>query len=235
MAHPIKSPMNFLNARLRRKKRSWQAFWARHSGPHYPRKVANWMAVAGTQPYYGRRFLADLNEKGFVAPTASIPSDSYYQGKNVFVGDRVFVRIMAGGGQVRFHDKVAIYGDSYVLVGEGARIEIGEKTRFHFGIVISAFGSDILFGRNVGIANRCAFYSHDHGSARDTHYRDQANQSKGPIVIGDDVWLAHGVTVLSGVTIGKGAIVAAGAVVTKSIPEYAIAAGVPARVVRYRE
>jgi acetyltransferase-like isoleucine patch superfamily enzyme len=54
-------------------------------------------------------------------------------------------------------------------------------------------------------------------------------------VIGDDVWLAHGVTVLSGVTIGNGAVVASGAVVTKSIPEYAIAAGVPARVIRYRE
>jgi len=235
MPHPIKSPVNFLIARFQRKKRPWQAFWARHSGPHYPRKIANWMAVMGTQPYYGRRFLADLNEKGFVAPTASVPIESFDCGRHVFIGDRVFVRLMNGGGRIRFDDKVTIYGDSYVLAGEGARIEIGAETRFHFGIVISAYGSDIVFGRNAGIANRCAFYSHDHGSARDTHYRDQPKQSKGPIVIGDDVWLAHGVTVLSGVTIGKGAIVAAGAVVTKSIPEYAIAAGVPARVVKYRE
>lgn len=235
MAHLLKSPVKFLMKRLRRRERGWQAFWVRHSGPHYPRKFANWMAVAGTQPYYGRRFLSDLNENGFITPTASVPKDSFDCGKHVFIGDRVFLRIMHGGGRIRFDDKVTIYGDSYVMAGEGAKVEVGEATRFHFGIVISAYGSDIIFGKNTGVANRCAFYSHDHGTARDIHYRDQPTQSRGPIVIGDDVWLAHGVTVLSGVTIGKGAIVAAGAVVTKSIPEYAIAAGVPARVIHYRE
>ena len=59
-------------------------------------------------------------------------------------------------------------------------------------------------------------------------------QSKGDIIIGDDVWIGYGVTVLSGVVIGRGAVIAAGAVVTKDIPPYAIAAGVPAKVIRYR-
>lgn len=58
--------------------------------------------------------------------------------------------------------------------------------------------------------------------------------SKGDIIIGDDVWIGERATVLSGVKIGQGAVIAAGAVVTKDIPPYAIAAGVPAKVVKFR-
>lgn len=58
--------------------------------------------------------------------------------------------------------------------------------------------------------------------------------SRGDVVIGNDVWLAQGVTVLSGVRVGDGAIAAAGALVTRDVPPYAIVAGVPARVLRYR-
>lgn len=52
--------------------------------------------------------------------------------------------------------------------------------------------------------------------------------------VGHDVWIGHGVTVIAGKKIGTGAVVGSGAVVTKDIPPYAIAVGVPARVVKYR-
>jgi acetyltransferase-like isoleucine patch superfamily enzyme len=52
--------------------------------------------------------------------------------------------------------------------------------------------------------------------------------------IGNDVWIAYRATVLNGVTIGDGAVVATGAVVTKDVPPYAIVAGIPARLIRYR-
>lgn len=58
--------------------------------------------------------------------------------------------------------------------------------------------------------------------------------SKGDVVIGNDVWIGNNVMIMSGVTIGDGASIAAGAVVTKDVPPYAIAAGVPAVVKRYR-
>ncbi len=58
--------------------------------------------------------------------------------------------------------------------------------------------------------------------------------SKGDVTIGNDVWIGRGVKILGGVTIGDGAVIAAYSVVTKDIPPYAIAAGVPARVVRER-
>jgi acetyltransferase-like isoleucine patch superfamily enzyme len=52
--------------------------------------------------------------------------------------------------------------------------------------------------------------------------------------IGNDVWTGHNVNVMAGVNVGDGAIIAAGSVVTKDVPPYAIVAGVPATVKRYR-
>lgn len=65
-------------------------------------------------------------------------------------------------------------------------------------------------------------------------YLDGSPHSKGDIEIGNDVWLAKNSMVLSGVTIGDGAVVAAGAVVANDVPPFAMVAGVPARIVRFR-
>lgn len=58
--------------------------------------------------------------------------------------------------------------------------------------------------------------------------------TRGGVTIGHDVWVGARAMILSGVTIGSGAVIAAGAVVTRDVPAYAIVAGVPAKVVRYR-
>jgi len=63
-----------------------------------------------------------------------------------------------------------------------------------------------------------------------THARPPARR----VVVGHDVWIGRSAIVLPGVTIGNGAVVGAGAVVTKDVPPYAIVAGNPAQLVRYR-
>lgn len=74
---------------------------------------------------------------------------------------------------------------------------------------------------------RIAFGDEDAG-------RDGHPSSKGPTVIGHDVWIGFRATILSGVRIGNGAVIGAGAVVTDDVPAYAIVAGNPARLVRFR-
>src|SRR6185437_6132066 len=65
-------------------------------------------------------------------------------------------------------------------------------------------------------------------------YTDGNPYTKGDIIIGSDVWICTDVTVLSGVKIGDGAIISAGAMVAKDVPPFAIATGIPAKVVGYR-
>lgn len=59
-------------------------------------------------------------------------------------------------------------------------------------------------------------------------------QTKGPIVVGNDVWIATRAIIMSGVTIGDGAVIAAGSVVTRDVPPYAIVGGNPAKIIKYR-
>jgi acetyltransferase-like isoleucine patch superfamily enzyme len=56
--------------------------------------------------------------------------------------------------------------------------------------------------------------------------------SKGPVIIGNNVWIGDKATILSDVKIGDGAIIAANAVVTKDVPAYSMAAGIPAQVIK---
>lgn len=66
------------------------------------------------------------------------------------------------------------------------------------------------------------------------HQFPQLDDVKGPVRIGNNVWIGDNVIILSGVTIGDGTVIAASAVVTKDIPEYSVAVGNPAKVIRKR-
>lgn len=65
-------------------------------------------------------------------------------------------------------------------------------------------------------------------------FNKEESGDKGDIVIGDDVWIGTQVAIMSGVKIGQGAVIGAKALVNKDIPPYAIAVGIPAKVIKYR-
>ncbi|KAA6183194.1 hypothetical protein F2Q65_16415 [Thiohalocapsa marina] len=93
----------------------------------------------------------------------------------------------------------------------------------------------VTIGRNVLIAGHSSINTVSHAAERcDVPINDQPVLTD-PVVIEDDCWLGLNVVVLQGVTIGRGCIIGAGAVVTRSIPPWSIAVGVPARVVGRRE
>ncbi|BAM02622.1 acyltransferase [Phycisphaera mikurensis] len=99
--------------------------------------------------------------------------------------------------------------------------------------VVSTNGCRI--GARVNTGPQCYLGGSRHGIARDgVPMMDQETHSRGPLVIGDDVWLGAGVRVMEGVRIGRGAVVGAGAVVTRDVPDHAVVAGVPARLLGYR-
>ena len=91
-------------------------------------------------------------------------------------------------------------------------------------------GNNLLTGTNVLITDN------SHGQSTREHmslpFNERPVVSKGPVVIGNNVWLGNNVCVMPGVTIGDGAIIGANSVVTHDIPAYAVAAGIPAKVVK---
>lgn len=90
-------------------------------------------------------------------------------------------------------------------------------------------GSDVMMGPEVII------YTSGHRFDRtDIPMMDQGSTDPKPVTIGNDVWIGRRVIIMPGVTIGDGCVIGAGAVVTKDIPPYSVAVGVPARVVKDR-
>jgi acetyltransferase-like isoleucine patch superfamily enzyme len=113
-------------------------------------------------------------------------------------------------------------------------LEIGDNVGVSWQTSISV-GTLVSLGNNVRIAQRCflAGYPGHPVDADDRAAGLPCTASQiGDIVLEDDVWLGTGVMVMPGVRIGRGTIVAAGSVVTRDLPAYVVAGGMPAKVIR---
>lgn len=95
---------------------------------------------------------------------------------------------------------------------------------------------DVRIGNDVMMGTNCIIYSRNHKFDRvDIPMWKQGFSEVKPVIIDDDVWIGGRVTILPGVHVGKGVVIGAGSVVTKDIPEYAIVAGNPAKIIRCRK
>lgn len=120
------------------------------------------------------------------------------------------------------------------IYAPGPSIVVGDRVFLGFGCEFNA-RRRIEIGADCLIASGCKFIDHDHGtSRRDLPMRQQSEGAEAEIIVRDDVWIGANVVVLKGVRIGRGAIIAGGAVLTKSVGEYEIWGGVPARKIGQR-
>lgn len=117
--------------------------------------------------------------------------------------------------------------------GKGTGIKIGDNSGLGVNCSVRGpldLGANIMMGPDVTILTSI------HNTVRtDIPMNQQGFLPNQKVTIGDDVWIGTRAIILPGVSVGKGAIIGAGAVVTKDVPEYAVVAGVPAKVIKYRK
>jgi acetyltransferase-like isoleucine patch superfamily enzyme len=149
---------------------------------------------------------------------------------NVRIEDHA--KLFPMGGEITVGENTHILPYA-MLLGVGGNIVIGAHCTVHpFSILYGSGGLKI--GDSVRIAAHTIIVPSNHNfEDPEIPIRMQGIRTEG-ITIKDDVWIGAGVRILDGVTIGRGSVIGAGAVVTKSVPDYAIVTGVPARVAGWR-
>jgi acetyltransferase-like isoleucine patch superfamily enzyme len=116
--------------------------------------------------------------------------------------------------------------DTFPIFTEGARIMVGAFCSIGPDVRVHGGGEHVMTRPTTFPLNALLF---------DPARRNAADDMEtGTTVIGNDVWIGLGATILAGVTVGDGAVIGARAVVSKSVPPYAVVVGNPGRIVRYR-
>ncbi len=137
----------------------------------------------------------------------------------ISIGERTTVALGAiVQGNVILGDDSSVQAYS-VLVGYGSR---------------DAPTGQVRIGNGVRIAPHVMMIAANHVFSDPGRPIHRQGLDHGPILIEDDVWIGGRVNVLAGVTVGQGSVIGAGAVVTKDVPPYSVAVGVPARVIKSR-
>ncbi len=170
----------------------------------------------------------------------AIINDSTMSGK-IRIGSNAQIDSAKLSGQIELGDNVRLI-DGTSLNG---KISIGRNTSINGpNTDLTSAINQIEIGNFCSIARNVTFQEFNHDFSKMTSYfihRNLINDgvrndiiSKGNIRLGNDVWVGTHCVILSGVTIGTGAVIAANSVVLSDIPPYAIAAGSPAKILKFR-
>ncbi|GAU07360.1 acyltransferase [Desulfoplanes formicivorans] len=154
-------------------------------------------------------------------------------GKNVFIGESCWVGTGTGEGNIEI-GKNSFIAHRSTLAAQGGNLCIKEHVHVSRGSYINGIGN-VTIGNDCMIGPNVVIISGTHNYNDVTIPIRKQGSTKKQIVIEDNVWLAANVNVMPGVTIGEGSVIGAGAVVTKDIPSYSIAVGVPARIIKNRK
>lgn len=186
------------------------------------RKIAFWMRckrISRTHPYITNCILVDLS---LIDPTARISKSSC--NGSVKLGHRCIL------------DECQITANSMVSVGAHSILSgpiriVADLNQVSIGKFCS-FAPQVTIWESLHDARRITSFYILSEFFGDNFKRDII--SKGPIQIGNDVWIGTRAVILSGVTIGDGAVIGSGSIVTKDVPPYTIVGGIPAKVLKPR-
>lgn len=142
---------------------------------------------------------------------------------NVEIGDNCKIRYAKLRGDIKIGRYTALSGRNIEIVSQINKIEIGSFCSIASNVSIQEF--------NHSIEKISTFYIQKHIFG---NLVSADRNSKGNVIIGNDVWIGKNAMILSGVKIGNGAIIGANAVVSKDIPAYSIVGGVPSKIIKYR-
>ena len=172
------------------------------------RRLSFWASTSATDSR-GKRFAAFGDRSMIMWKPTTIFNEEYISiGHDTLIGPDVALSAGMVPGQKCISNIVVSIGDR-CLIGRG-----------------SGIGNDVWTGHHVYITDQ------NHGYEDVSRPISQQSQPERAVVIGDGSWLGHGAVVLPGVTIGKHVVIGANAVVTRDIPDFCVAVGSPARVVR---
>jgi acetyltransferase-like isoleucine patch superfamily enzyme len=157
-------------------------------------------------------------------------------GDNSSVDENVVLDAKGFDNEGIFIGEHVIIGRNTILSCKGGSIHLGDYSNISANCSLLS-ESKINLGKYCFLAGHCYLVAGgNHSFLRtDIPIMFQPSVDKGGISVGEDVWIGASATVLDGVSIGKGSIIGAGAVVRESLPEYAIAAGIPAKKIRDRK
>ena len=154
-----------------------------------------------------------------------------HMGKDVYIGKGVVFQ--GDTRKIFLLDKVEIR-DYCIFYFTGAKIYLGYNVSLERFNVIN-IKTELYIGQDSMTAPFCSIVDANHNFDRADIPIRGGGSSANPIYIGKDVWIGTGATILKGVTIGDGAVIGANSVVTKDVPPFAVAAGSPARIIKFRD
>jgi acetyltransferase-like isoleucine patch superfamily enzyme len=161
-----------------------------------------------------------------------------YLGRTITIGDYVEINALSKEGII-IGDNVSILRNTIiectgVLRSLGEGLVVGNNVGFAQNCFIQVRGK-VLIGNNVIFGPGVSIFSENHIFSDPSVPVSKQGETRIGVCIGDGAWLGSGAIVLDGVTIGENSIIAAGSVVTKDVPPRAVAAGIPAKIIKIRE
>ena len=158
-------------------------------------------------------------------------------GHDVTILNHAFMNCLSNGN-VRIGDHTAFHVGFWLRCDENKEqlgfFHIGSHCLIQAYGVMNAGGGGITIGDHVVMGHRVSIHAGEHVFGDAGRRIDEQGTIHQGVVIEDDCWIGADVTILDGVRIGRGSVIGAGAVVTRSLPPFSVAVGVPAHVVKQR-